>query len=128
MNKVHSITTPGLSRKWLLREFTLRQSNQPPGRSRSRAYHGRLKVGIVATTVLELNIGETPSHFHRKHSITQDRGARVIKGKDELWSKKAAKQAYGVLDRRERGGGGGYMVRRHRIALVSQEGLQGPED
>ena len=44
MNTVHSIPIPGLSRKRLLREFTLRQSNQPPGRSRPRAYRGRLKV------------------------------------------------------------------------------------
>jgi hypothetical protein len=54
--------------------------------------------GMVVTTVLELNIGETPSRFSRKHSITQteqqDRGARVIKGKagkGELWSKKNCK-------------------------------------
>lgn len=38
--------------------------------------------GMVVTTVLELNIGEAPSRFYRKHNITQteqkDRGARVI--------------------------------------------------
>ena len=74
MNKAYSITIPNMSRKWLLREFTLRQSNQLPGRSRTRAYRSRLRVDMAVTTVLELNISETPSRFYRKHGITQDRG------------------------------------------------------
>lgn len=42
---------------------------------------------MVVMRVLELDVGETPSHFYRKHSITQieqkGRGAGVIKGKGE---------------------------------------------
>jgi hypothetical protein len=63
---------------------------------------------MVVTAVLELNIGEAPSRIHRKQSITQteqkDRGAGVIKGKGEIWSKKTAKQVYGVLDTEEKMG------------------------
>src|SRR5258707_11432103 len=89
----------------------------------------QLIAGTISSTglwysahdILELNIGETPSRFYRKHNITRtekkDRDASVIKvqcPRGQTTVKQNCKT--NVWGRREKGVN---MVQRHRITLVS---------